>query len=96
VLVTSVKEGWCLVVTECASQGTPAVVYDTDGLRDSVKAGVTGLIASENTPAGLSASINQLLSDPERYEDLRRAGWEWSKTMTFDHSYQDFKRALEL
>jgi len=31
--VTSVKEGWGLVVTEANPQGTPAVVYNVDGLR---------------------------------------------------------------
>jgi len=28
ILVTSVKEGWGLIVTEAASQGTPAIVYN--------------------------------------------------------------------
>lgn len=94
-LVTSVKEGWGLVVTEAASQGTPAVVYDVDGLRDSVRPGETGLIAAENTPAGLAAQIEVLLADPIRYEALRTAGWGWAKTITFDKSYADFKKALK-
>jgi glycosyltransferase involved in cell wall biosynthesis len=36
---TSVKEGWGLVVTEANSMGTPAVVYDVDGLRNASSAG---------------------------------------------------------
>ena len=34
-LATSIKEGWGLIVTETNSMGTPCVVYDVDGLRDS-------------------------------------------------------------
>ena len=38
-LVTSVREGWGLVVSEAASLGTLSVGYDVPGLRDSIKAG---------------------------------------------------------
>ena len=43
VVVTSVREGWGLVVTEAAAVGTPAIGYDVAGLRDSLRAsnGVT-------------------------------------------------------
>lgn len=37
-LVTSVREGWGLVVTEAAAVGTPAIGYDVPGLRDSLRA----------------------------------------------------------
>lgn len=37
-VVTSVREGWGLVVDEAASVGTPTIGYDVDGLRDSVTA----------------------------------------------------------
>ena len=37
-LVTSVREGWGLVVTEAAAAGTPAIGYDVPGLRDSLRA----------------------------------------------------------
>lgn len=93
--VTSVKEGWGLVVTEAASQGTPAVVYDVDGLRDSVRDGVTGFITATD-PGSLAQGITSLLSDQGRYQAMRQAAWEWSKEITFDKSYSDFKTALEI
>lgn len=37
-IVTSVREGWGLVVTEAATVGTPAIGYDVPGLRDSLQA----------------------------------------------------------
>ncbi|MFP5373115.1 MAG: glycosyltransferase, partial [Actinomycetes bacterium] len=37
-LVTSVREGWGLVVSEAAAVGTPSIGYDVAGLRDSLRA----------------------------------------------------------
>ena len=37
-IVTSVREGWGLVVTEAASVGTPTIAYNVAGLSDSVRA----------------------------------------------------------
>jgi glycosyltransferase involved in cell wall biosynthesis len=95
ILVTSVKEGWGLIVTEAASQGTPAVVYNVDGLRDSVRAGQTGLVAQANTPAGLAQQITALFDSPERYASLRRQAWEWSREITFDRSYVELMQTLK-
>jgi len=41
-LHTSVREGFGLVVIEANSQGTPALTYDTPGLKDVVKNGING------------------------------------------------------
>ena len=93
--VTSVKEGWGLIVTEAASQGTPAVVYDVDGLRDSVRHEETGLITREH-PQHMARAIVHLLRDNTMYKALQRNAHEWSKHITFEHSYQDFKEAISL
>jgi glycosyltransferase involved in cell wall biosynthesis len=95
ILVTSVEEGWGLIISEANSQGTPAVVYDVAGLRDSVRHNETGLVTAEN-PAGLADGIVSLFKDTARYEALRRAAWTWSKTLTFDQSYKDLKAIMNL
>lgn len=94
IMVTSVKEGWGLVVTEAASQGTPAVVYDVDGLRDSVQNGKTGLICETNDPADLSDKIVWLFSRDAEYARLQKNAWEWSKQITFEQSHHDFRKIL--
>jgi len=91
--VTSVKEGWGLIVSEAASQGTPAIVYDVDGLRDSVHDHETGLVVPPYTLA-LANGIIHLWNDRSFYQKVRTAAWEWSKRLTFDNSYQDFKQLL--
>lgn len=92
--VTSVKEGWGLVVSEAASQGTPAVVYDADGLRDSVRHNETGIVVIPK-PDSLAAAVVNLLSDLPTYRRLQATGWQWSKSLTFDRAYHDFKNVLE-
>jgi glycosyltransferase involved in cell wall biosynthesis len=88
--VTSVKEGWGLVVMEANSQGTPAIVYNVDGLRDSVKNDKTGLICRQNIPENLAKNIIELLNNREKYQNLRINAWQWSKEINFEKSYQDF------
>jgi len=92
IVVTSIKEGWGLIVTEANSQGTPAVAYDVDGLRDSIKNGRTGLLAKESI-ADLGAMITKLSASTD-YDYMRHSGWEWSKEMTSENSYKDFLKAI--
>lgn len=93
IAVTSVKEGWGLIVTEAASQGTPAVVYDVDGLRDSVRNADTGVI-TEPKPTALADGIVAALADPRIYEHMRQNAWRWSRQITFDNAYRDLKGVL--
>lgn len=93
IMQTAAHEGWGLTVTEAASQGTPAVVYDVHGLRDSVRHGKTGMIARQS-PSALADYIVQVLEDPKQYARMQRAAWEWSKHITFTQSYADFKKVV--
>lgn len=95
ILVTSVKEGWGLIVTEANSQGTPAIAYDVDGLRDSVIDGKTGIVTKEN-PRAMGDAIIDLLEDSARYKAIRTDAWKMSYEYTFDNSYQDFLKVSGL
>ena len=96
ITVTSIKEGWGLIVTEAASQGTPAAVYNVDGLRDSVRHDQTGAVCVDNTPARLASSIVELLSDQSHYQKLRKNAWEWSKQINFEISHQQFTKEIRI
>jgi len=96
ITVTSIKEGWGLIVTEAASQGTPAAVYNVDGLRDSVQDGKTGAVCSQNTPDHLAATIVSLLSDKSQYQIMQKNAWEWSKHINFETSYQQFRKEVRV
>lgn len=94
-LVTSIKEGWGLVVTEAASQGTPSVVYDVDGLRDSVNDGYSGIVVKSDEKA-LAGGIVSLMNDNEVYNKLRTNGYIWSEEITFFKAYESFKKVVKI
>jgi len=96
ILVTSVKEGWGLIVTEANSQGTPAIVYGVDGLRDSVIDYQTGIVCNTNRPQVLADNIVNLLTDEKLYAKLRKNGYKLSKSINFNQSYKDFVKAINL
>ncbi|MCK5320103.1 glycosyltransferase family 4 protein [Candidatus Parcubacteria bacterium] len=95
ICVTSVREGWGLIVTEANSQGTPAVVYDVAGLRDSVRHNKTGIVCAKNNPDVLAKNIINLLNNKDNYNKLRKNAWEWSKKINFENSYNDFKKIID-
>lgn len=69
--VTSVREGWALVVDEAAAMGTPTVGYDRPGLRDSVPAAGGTLVRPR--PADLAEALARRL--PALVAEPASAGW---------------------
>jgi glycosyltransferase involved in cell wall biosynthesis len=92
-LMTSVREGWGLVVTEANACGTPAVVYDVPGLRDSVCNGRTGLVVVPR-PDRLAEAMIRINADPELYATLSDEGRRWSTTFSFDKAASLVSKAL--
>ncbi|MCA9371611.1 glycosyltransferase family 4 protein [Candidatus Woesebacteria bacterium] len=95
ILVTSVKEGWGLIVSEAASQGTPAIVYDVDGLRDSVLHKKTGIICKARV-ADLSSAIVKLYKDKKKYMVLSKNALQESKKYTIVKSYNACKHMFNV
>lgn len=83
-LHASIKEGWGLVVLEAASQGTPSVVYDVPGLRDTVQHNKTGVIVAKNSPQIMAQSALQMLADKKQYASFQREGAAWVKSLRWD------------
>ena len=77
-VVTSVREGWGLVVTEAAAMKTRAVGYDVPGLRDSVRAS-GGLLTTDN-PQSLALKVIECLRETEPPTEVvsPRGVTEWS------------------
>ena len=93
ILSTSIKEGWGLTITEANSQGTPAIVYDSDGLRDCVQDNKTGYLVSYNKPQGLADKISKYIENGE-YKAMQKEAWLASKKITFQICYEQFRAAL--
>lgn len=58
-LMSSVREGWGLAVTEANACGTPAIAYNVPGLRDSVTDGVNGILV-EPDPEAMARAMRQI------------------------------------
>ena len=84
-VMTSVREGWGLVVTEANLRGTPAVVYDVAGLRDSTQDGETGVVCRPH-PEALAQAIGALARDPARYARLRARAWQVARELSWDQT----------
>ncbi len=84
-LVTSVREGWGLVVSEANACGTPAIVYDVGGLRDSVRHERTGLVTRPE-PRALASGMRRLWEDPDLYRRLRATAESESHSLSFDRA----------
>ena len=79
-VVTSVREGWGLVVDEAASVGTPTIGYDVDGLRDSVMAADGTLVVPH--PESLAAAVTRHLA---RIGRRHRPALIERETLGWDH-----------
>lgn len=89
----SIREGWGLVNIEANAMGVPVVAYNSKGLIDSVRDGVTGIICKQNTPQHLAKEVTNLLKDAPKYKGLSDNAVKWSKEFTWKKSA---KKSLDL
>jgi glycosyltransferase involved in cell wall biosynthesis len=91
-IATSLREGWGMMVTEAAAAGTPAVVLDAPGLRDSVQPKRTGEIVS--SPEMMVQAIVHLLTNAQERDELARAAFQFAKELSWDRSAMEFEQGL--
>ncbi len=94
ILVTSIREGWGLVIIEASACGTPAVVYNAPGLVDAVKDGETGIVCKKNTPFNLAENVIKLLKNKDLYKKTQKNTWEWSKEFNWEKPARKFLEIL--
>ncbi len=88
IIVTSVREGWGLIVTEANAMGTPAIGYKVAGLKDSIEEGVNGLFTEENNSYALSQTIIEFLKNKKLQTTISKSSlnsskrYDWDKTAT--------------
>jgi glycosyltransferase involved in cell wall biosynthesis len=89
--MTSVREGWGLVVTEAARHGTPAIVYDVAGLRDAVSDGVTGRVVAAR-PEALAAATAEVFTS---FDAFSSTALERSRALTWEATAASFAHAVD-
>jgi len=91
----SVKEGWGLIVMEANACGTPVVVADSAGLRDSSRDGVNGLVYKYGDVPALAEKLEKLLSDEALRNRLGQQAIAWAKQWTWDGAADAMEKAAE-
>ncbi len=76
-VLPSRAEGLGLVVLEAMAAGLPAIASDTEGPRELVQHGVTGLLFENGEPEQLAAQIRVIYEHPERADEMRNAASRW-------------------
>jgi glycosyltransferase involved in cell wall biosynthesis len=93
-LVPSVREGWGLVVIEANSVGTPAVGYDVPGLRDSIRHGRTGRLASAGNSDALAREAFAMVRDDAAYAAMRSEAMRWAASFSWDSTADELMARL--
>jgi glycosyltransferase involved in cell wall biosynthesis len=92
-VLPSIKEGWGLVIGEAGSHRVPTIAYSSaGGTRESIAHLRSGLLVGG--PAELTASVRELLEDPELRERLGTGALEMSQTFSWSHSQDSFAHVL--
>jgi glycosyltransferase involved in cell wall biosynthesis len=87
----SYLEGFGLVNIEANRMGTPAVVFNVRGCRDSVQNGINGLLAENDDLEAMAENIKKLYTSL----DLRKTSWEYSNQFDWDIQAEIFYKKLE-
>jgi glycosyltransferase involved in cell wall biosynthesis len=86
-------EGWGIVVAEAAQRGTPAVGFDVPGLRDSVEAGRTGLLA--RTEAEFASAWAALALDNGRRTAMGHAARRRAAQLRWSTAVRHFSAVID-
>ncbi|HEX4627581.1 MAG TPA: glycosyltransferase family 4 protein [Gemmatimonadales bacterium] len=86
VLLPSPKEGWGISNVEAAACGTPALVSDSPGLRESVRHGETGFLVPHGDTRVLADRMLTLAADPALVGRLGRAGRAFAERLSWERA----------
>ncbi len=91
----SPREGYGLNVIEANALGTCCIGYDVPGLRDSIIKDRTGLLVEAGNIVGLGDAIVKVLKDDDLRMKMSSCGLEYSRTITWDRSAEEFEKILK-
>lgn len=87
---TSVGEGWGLSIIEAAALGVPAVAFDVPGLRDSIRPGETGWLATEATLTATVCRALETLADPAATAEYALRCEAWAASLRWPATAERF------
>ena len=94
----SLQEGFGQTIVEALACGLPVVGFDTGGMRDAIRPGITGFIARAKTADALADALHVALEDVDRLRGMARACRETAEQRfsvdVVARRYQELYRAL--
>ena len=69
-VIPSLQESFGQTVTESLACGTPVVGFNTGGIPDMVRPGITGYLAKVGDSIELAAAIGKVIENPEAYKKM--------------------------
>lgn len=94
VVNTSIKEGWGITNLESNACGTLVISANVQGLRDSVKEGLSGLLYDYGNINDLANKIIKIFKDPDLFQKLSFGAIEWAKNFSWDNSAEKMNELL--
>jgi glycosyltransferase involved in cell wall biosynthesis len=85
---TSYKEGWGLVNLEANSQGTPAITFNVEGCRDSIKNGINGFISETEEDF-----VKNILKIKEN--NLSQSSIDYANKFRWEEKSEEFYKLIE-
>jgi glycosyltransferase involved in cell wall biosynthesis len=92
---TSPKEGWGIVGMEAQACGTPVVVSDAPGLRESIRDGETGFLFPFGEVSALTEKVTTLLTSSDLRAKMGKSAAVWAHKFTWEKAAEDTDRAIE-
>ncbi|MGI9076538.1 MAG: glycosyltransferase family 4 protein [Gemmatimonadaceae bacterium] len=90
----SPKEGWGLANLEAAACGTPAVVSDSPGLRESVLDGETGVLVRHGDTSAMAEALDRFAASPGMVSAMGAAARVFAERFTWDAAAQQTEEHL--
>ncbi len=87
-IVTSIKEGWGLNISEAGICGTTAIVYPNPGLTQNIINGKNGIITNNATPYSLSCALKKLILYPSLKDELGLKNQQYQQQYSWKSSAQ--------
>jgi colanic acid/amylovoran biosynthesis glycosyltransferase len=84
------SEAFGVVFLEAQAMGVPVVSFRHGGIPETMREGVTGLLAEERDVKGLAAQVRRYLGDDKFWSQSREDGMRWVRS-NFDNRVQTAK-----
>lgn len=91
---TSPKEGFGLVSVEAQACGTPAVVFDSPGLNETVLPDQTGFIVPFGDIQAMAERVLRLIRSPRLLREMAGAAARWGRRFSWDRTAEETEAFL--